>query len=115
MFGFSFLLPALASAAISVESTGLVETGQDIYGEFDSDIGNTIGAYIITPLLSVVGTLFFLLIIYSGVLWMTANGQSARVQKAKDILTHSVIGLVIVVSAYALTKFLLDAITNVAT
>lgn len=72
--------------------------------ELPSDLGETIGM-IVKALLSLVGTIFLLLTIYAGILWMTAQGNEEKVSKAKDIVQAAVIGLVITMSAYAITAF----------
>jgi hypothetical protein len=43
---------------------------------------------------------------------MTAFGVSDKVEKAKDILIHAAIGLVIVLAAYAISKFVFGALTG---
>lgn len=63
-------------------------------------IGKVVGAG-----LAFIGILFFLLIIYGGFLWMMARGNETQVAKAKDLIISAVIGLVIVLSAYAITKY----------
>ena len=63
-------------------------------------IGDIVGV-----VLSLLGVLFFLLILYAGIMWMTAFGASDKVEKAKDILIHAAVGLVIVLSAYAISQF----------
>jgi len=60
---------------------------------------------VITALLSLLGTIFFGLTIYAGILWMTAAGQEDKVTKATNILQAAVIGLIIVLAAYAITAF----------
>lgn len=62
--------------------------------------------------LSFIGTIFFVLIIYSGIMWMTAAGNEQQVAKAKDIIIAATIGLVIVLSAYAITRFIGDTLTR---
>lgn len=57
-------------------------------------------------LLGVVGTIFFLLTIYAGGLWLTSAGNEERITKAKGILFTCVIGLFITLSAYAITNFI---------
>ncbi len=105
------LIPNLAFAQISTDSTGLTTTGDKIYGsnyltqEENQDIGSYIGAKIITPLFSLLGVIFLLLMIYSGILWMTSGGVTEQVTKAKHILVNSTIGLIIIILAYAITKF----------
>lgn len=55
--------------------------------------------------LSLVGILFLGLMIYAGLLWMTAQGNEQKVEKAKDLLINAVVGLIIVFAAYAITAF----------
>lgn len=65
---------------------------------------------IVTAALSVVGTIFFVLTIYAGILWMTAAGEEERAGKARKIITASVIGLIIVMGAYAITYFVTNSL-----
>lgn len=60
-------------------------------------------ANIIKYILSFLGVIFIILIIYAGFLWMTASGDSEKITKAKDILISAVIGIIIVLSAYIIT------------
>jgi len=55
--------------------------------------------------LTVVGVVFFALMIYAGLRWMTARGESEQVEKARGTIIASMIGLVIIVSSYAITNF----------
>ncbi len=98
-------------AQISPGDTGLAETGNEAYGTLDpsQDIGSYVGTYIITPLFSIMGLLFFILMIYSGFLWMTAAGNPGQVDKAKRILVSAVIGLLLVFFALAITYWILGA------
>ena len=86
----SFGLDAAATAA------GL-KTGVTL----ESRAGQIVGA-----LLALVGVLFFVLMIYGGILWMTAGGNDTQVKNAQKTITAAVIGLVIVISAYAITMFI---------
>jgi len=64
-------------------------------------IGVAIGA-----VLSLLGVIFIILIISAGFKWMTANGNDEAITKAKSTMTQAIIGLVIVLSAYALWAFI---------
>ncbi len=57
--------------------------------------------------LSLLGVIFIVLAFYAGYLWMTASGNGEQVDKAQGILKNAIIGLIIVVSAYAITYFVL--------
>jgi hypothetical protein len=63
---------------------------------------------IIGVILSFVGVVFLILMIFAGLTWMTASGNQEKVTKAKDLMINAVIGLVIVVAAYAITAFVGD-------
>ena len=52
-----------------------------------------------------VGLIFLILMIYAGYLWMTARGEEGPIETAKKIITSSIIGFVLVASAYAITVF----------
>ena len=67
----------------------------------------TTASKLILVVLSLVGIIFLVLTIYGGILWMTAGGKEEQVKKAGNIITRAVIGLVIVVLAYAITYFII--------
>jgi TRAP-type C4-dicarboxylate transport system permease small subunit len=71
-------------------------------------IGTLIAAF-----LSLLGVIFLCLVIYGGFLWMTSNGKEEKVLKAKKTLTDAVIGLIIIVSAYGITAFVMNALVDV--
>lgn len=58
---------------------------------------------VIRGLLALLGVLFFLLIIYGGFLWMTAQGNEEQVGKAKRIILSASIGLAVVLAAYLIS------------
>lgn len=68
------------------------------------DLG-IVSGQIINTALTLVGLIFLILMVYAGYLWMTARGEEDQVKKAQKIVTGSVIGLVLVLSAYAITIF----------
>ena len=64
-------------------------------------------ANIINIILAFLGTLAVLLFLYAGYLWMTANGEAAKLEKAKKIMVDTAIGLAITLAAYAIASFIL--------
>lgn len=72
--------------------------------EDQNDLGNISGT-VINAALQLVGLIFMLLLVYAGILWMTARGEEAQIEKAQKIITASIIGLIITISAYAVTVF----------
>ena len=69
-------------------------------------------ASVIKIVLSLLGIIFIILIIYAGMLWLTSAGNEDRISKAKSIMISAVIGLIIVLSAYAITHFVISRIIN---
>ena len=70
---------------------------------------------IIRTILGLLGIIFLVLMVYAGFLWMTARGESDPVDKAKDIIRQSIIGIIIIFLAYALTGFIINAVVNATT
>ena len=70
-------------------------------------------ANIVNIVYGLIGVIFFILIIYGGILWMTAGGKDEQVKKAQNIIQRSAIGLFIVVLAYAITYFILNVVFRV--
>lgn len=77
----------------------------------DKDIPGLI-ANILKTALGFVGTLFLLLMIYAGFIYMTARGDEKKVSEAKKMIVGAIIGVVIIAAAYAITSFVLTAITS---
>lgn len=71
---------------------------------------NTIISKGISTVLSFVGIIFMILIISGGLMWMTSGGDSGKVEKSKKLMVNATIGLAFVLSAYALTVFVIDSI-----
>ncbi|OIO52101.1 hypothetical protein COY93_03655 [Candidatus Uhrbacteria bacterium CG_4_10_14_0_8_um_filter_58_22] len=61
-------------------------------------------------LFSVLAVVLLVLMLYSGFLWMTAQGKEERIKKAKGILTAAVIGLIVILSGYAITTLFITQI-----
>jgi len=70
---------------------------------------------IIKYALGFLGTVFLIFIIYGGFLWMTAAGNEQQIEKAKKILSSSVIGLLIVILSYGLSLFIINVIISATT
>jgi hypothetical protein len=53
--------------------------------------------------------------LYAGYNWMTAAGDEQKVEKAKDTITRAIIGIIITVSAYAITYFIFKYLDQMGT
>ncbi|HBD05733.1 TPA: hypothetical protein DCZ32_04725, partial [Candidatus Uhrbacteria bacterium] len=86
-----------------------VKAGAGISGETDLPriVGKIIGIF-----LSVLGVIFVVLTVYAGFLWMTAQGSDEKVKKAQKMLSQGVIGIVIIVLAYAISNFVVSKLST---
>jgi len=103
-----FLLSSLLFGFTAVQAQGSGPyIGLD-YGDYtglgDHDIRFTV-AMIIRVALGLLGTIALVIILYAGFKWMTAGGNEENVKDAQKILMAAVIGLVIIVTAYSVTRF----------
>lgn len=87
---------------ITAEKSALNKTASDSLPDV---IGNLIGA-----VLSLTGLLFFGLMVYGGIIWMTSHGNEQDTKKAFDIIIGAIIGILIIVSAYAITTFMFESL-----
>jgi hypothetical protein len=67
-----------------------------------------IAANLVNILLGLLGVIAIVLIMYAGFRWMTAAGDPEKVELAKKILVSASIGLLIVLSAWALAIYVLS-------
>lgn len=69
-------------------------------------------ASIINVIFGFLGLLAVSLILYAGYIWMTSQGNPEKIEKAKDILKNTAIGLLIILSAYAIVLFIFRMFFN---
>lgn len=62
-------------------------------------------AIAIRGFLGLLGVIFVILIIIAGYNWMTAAGDEEKIKKAGQTIRSAIIGLLIIVAAYAITYF----------
>jgi hypothetical protein len=67
---------------------------------------------VVNFVLTFVGALFFGLIVWGGLLWMTARGNDKQIGDAQKIMKNAAYGLVIVMAAYAITAFVIAILTT---
>lgn len=60
----------------------------------------------------VIGIVAVIMIIIGGVNYATSQGDPTKIKKAKDTILYGIIGLVIVLMAFAITAFVLGALNG---
>ncbi|MEK7116179.1 MAG: hypothetical protein AAB879_02165 [Patescibacteria group bacterium] len=108
-------LPVFAQSVTGKIGEGLKKAATEsgfVSGASTTDLPTIIGR-VIGVALTLLGTLLLAYILYGGFLWMTAGGEEKNVTKAKDIIKNAVIGLTIIVAAYALSTFVIKQLNYV--
>ena len=65
---------------------------------------------LIYGILGFLGIICLILIITAGIMWMTAGGNEESVKKARGIIKGAVLGVLVILAAYALAFFVLTVI-----
>jgi hypothetical protein len=72
-------------------------------------------AGIINIFLGFLGILATILLLYAGFLWMTSKGNAEKIARAKLLISSALIGLVIILTSYAISQFVLRSLINETT
>ena len=109
----SLFIPLLARAedgkiTLDDELEGF-RTGADLG---DAKLGLVIGK-VVKGALSILGLVALVIFIIAGFQWMTSGGNKEKIQSAQKLMGAAVIGLVIVIIAYAAAHFIINALSNV--
>ena len=108
---FLILLANSVALALDITNTSDYINATGTGAGYSSTVTFTdIIAAIIQALLGLVGVIFFIMIIYGGVTWMTAGGNPENVGKAKKLIINAIIGLAIVTAAYSISYFIAMAL-----
>lgn len=112
-------LSSVALSASFVALPAIVSAQSDIFGvNYGASTGlgqqdprETI-ANVIRIALSFLGIVAVLIVLWGGILWMTAAGDDGKVETAKKVLFSGLIGLIIILSAFAITQFVVNQLIN---
>lgn len=90
---------------------GLKETADAAGLETTSTLPDKVGQAI-NIILSVVGLIFLILAVYGGIKILTSRGDSAKIKTGQDTLLYAVIGLIVITASYALSTYVIGAVTG---
>lgn len=99
-------LPSMAQTTFSIESVG------SKIGLGDADLKKTV-LNILNLVLGLLTLVAVVMIIIGGFTWLTASGNEEKVDRAKKIISAAVIGLIIVLLAWAVVIFVARTTSNV--
>ncbi len=75
----------------------------------NESVGTFVGD-IIRWVLGLIGVILVALIVYGGFLYMTSAGNEDQVDRAKKVLTYSIIGLIVIVIAWIAADYIMSAV-----
>lgn len=118
----------VAATALSAGATLLIMTGAHATSPLDlglNQVSNTIAlgnqdirttiASIINVLMGLLGIIAVVMILMGGFKWMTAGGEEEKVGDAKKFILQGIVGLVIILSAWAIARFVLTQLQTATT
>lgn len=115
LFFALFLLPlSFVNAQASSTSKSLVET---VGGPAQTMLQSTsmsefslgsVVAIVIQGALGLLGIIFLIIMVFAGYRWMTSSGNEEAIKTSKQMITRAIIGLIIVLMAYAITYFIFN-------
>jgi len=97
--------PAQADETLFNSQTGMTELGQ-VYGNQKTDLRGLIGK-IINIVLGFLTVIFLALTIFAGFQYMTSAGNEEQTKKALSLLKSAIIGLLIILMSWAITRFVI--------
>jgi hypothetical protein len=110
LFGFFGVLLA-ANLALAADF-GLNTVNNGLANSLSASDPRVMVGRIIQIALSFLGVIAIILIMFAGFLWATSDGDEEKITRAKQILQNAVIGLVIILSAWGITTFLLTQLSG---
>lgn len=119
VLGLAIALPfvhigAVHAATGQLEASDLLGTDfGDATGLGQGDLTTTIGS-LIRVALGFLGVVAVVIILLGGFKWMTAGGSDEKVGEAKKLIIAGIIGLAIILSAYAIASFVISSIVGAA-
>ena len=112
---FLAIIPTVVFAddAYDAVTAGLGRAGSEAGYVTATSFAETV-AGLIDVVLSILGVAFLILIVWSGFKWLTAQGDTKKTGDATKMLTQAVIGIIIIIGAFALADFVIDSLATVA-
>jgi len=111
----SVILGALAALpALAADLGGTVNTGlgySSVVGWGTRELRETI-MQIVNIIMGFLGVLAVIIILLGGFKWMTAGGNEDKVAEAKKLIIAGIVGMAIIIGAYAIAAFVVQSLVN---
>ncbi len=84
---------------------------KSLFGQADIP---TIISNVIQIIMGLSATVMLVVILYAGFVYLTSKGDSGKTKKAWDLIKSASIGIIIIVTAYSLSQFIINNIKFIA-
>lgn len=110
VIALTLVVPAVVGARAQDDLLGVNAVGEELsLGK--ADIRTTIGQ-IINAALGFLGVVAVVIVLIGGFKYMTAGGSDEKVADARKWIISGIIGLAIILLAYAITSFVIDRLIS---
>ena len=107
---------AITLTAQAQSSDNMLWGGYETNVQTATGLGNTdpreMAGSVINIVLGFLGVIAVLIILLGGFKWMTAGGNEDGIGEAKQMIGAGVIGLVIILAAFGIAQFVINALYN---
>lgn len=105
----AYVLPLFVASRAGAQVS--IDFPRNFAGFSSQDIKVTI-QNIIRIILGFLGIITIVIILYGGFIWMSSFGEEDKIDRAKKLISAGVVGLVVVLAAYAISNFVVTSITT---
>lgn len=109
-FGVMFLYFEPSFGAQEDEIRRIKERARTELNQLPSTNAQEIIGQAIKILTAFMGAIMFVLVVYAGFLWMTAQGNSDKIETAKNIMVWSALGVAVMLTSYIIVQFVFTQI-----
>jgi Zn-dependent protease with chaperone function len=102
-------------APLGLASTAHAQVSIDFptsFAGFSSQDVKTTIENIVRIIVGFLGIITIIIILAGGFKWMTSGGSEDKIGEAKKLISAGVVGLVVVLAAYAISSFVINSLTG---
>ena len=112
VFAIVMVVAFMVTPMLAMASADLGLSDATALGLGDADVKD-IANSIISIILGFLGLIAVILILIGGFMWMTAGGNEEKVTTGRKYIINGVIGLIIILAAYAIASFVITNLQDV--
>jgi hypothetical protein len=108
MLAFFLFFSVIPAQAVDIRE-GLTSAASKAGLDTNQSLAISVGL-VFQQVLGILGLILLVLFVAGGLIWMTSGGSADKIKKARSLLINAVIGLIIVILAYALTDLVIGGL-----